>query len=129
MEEARNVLRSTTASEVDIILAREPAQDDVNGNGNVLFNNNNNLANPVERRKRRKLPNIERPRSAPIHHHQVRTQNAFFLSGIFYTDLGVITPFRRYTESLRRYQDVDTDFVPRRRVTLKSHLFHTNSTS
>lgn len=59
MEEARAVLR-TGEDEVDIILAR----DQQNENENVP-----SVANPtpVERRKRRKLPMIERPRSAPIH--------------------------------------------------------------
>ena len=52
MEEARNLLRACHG-EVDIILARDP--DKSAGNA------------PVERRKRRKLPMIERPRSAPIY--------------------------------------------------------------
>jgi len=58
MEEARNLLRSCQG-EVDIIIARDP--DKEGGTG----------AAPVERRKRRKLPMIERPRSAPIYAGQV----------------------------------------------------------
>ena len=81
MEEAKTALRAAALTEVDIILAREPQQQDAmsstsagpalglaaNGDLNAL----NNHHTPVERRKRRKLPMIERPRSAPIH-HQVR---------------------------------------------------------
>ena len=51
MEEARNLLRSCEG-EVDIIIARDP---DKEGTAGVA---------PVERRKRRKLPTIERPGSA-----------------------------------------------------------------
>ena len=54
MEEARNLLRSCEG-EVDIIIARDP---DKEGTAGVA---------PVERRKRRKLPTIERPRSAPVY--------------------------------------------------------------
>merc|ERR1719350_2494563 len=56
MEEARNLLRSCQG-EVDIIIARDPEKEVA--------------AAPVERRKRRKLPMIERPRSAPIYAGQV----------------------------------------------------------
>ena len=49
MEEARNLLRYCQG-EVDIIIARDPEKDKTPGNA------------PVERRKRRKLPMIERPR-------------------------------------------------------------------
>merc|ERR1719350_91972 len=58
MEEARNLLRSCQG-EVDIIIARDPEKEPVAP------------AAPVERRKRRKLPMIERPRSAPIYAGQV----------------------------------------------------------
>jgi len=58
MEEARNLLRSCQG-EVDIIIARDPDKEGSAG------------AAPVERRKRRKLPMIERPRSAPIYAGQV----------------------------------------------------------
>jgi hypothetical protein len=56
MEEARNLLRNCRG-EVDIILARDPDKDKVTPSN----------APPVERRRRRKLPMIERPRSAPIY--------------------------------------------------------------
>ena len=79
MDEARALLRLSAMNDVDIILAREegvlPAipgiagADILNQSGNCNINNNNNHT-PVERRKRRKLPMIERPRSAPIHHQQ-----------------------------------------------------------
>ena len=59
MEEARNLLRNCRG-EVDIIIARDPDRDKPVG-----------AAAPVERRKRRKLPMIERPRSAPIYAGQV----------------------------------------------------------
>lgn len=73
MDEARGLLRNC-GSEVDIILARDP----IEGVGDSPTYNQSsssqtpNLAmasapTPVERRKRRKLPHIERPRSAPIH--------------------------------------------------------------
>ena len=58
MEEARNLLRYCQG-EVDIIIARDPDKDKTQG-----------IA-PVERRKRRKLPMIERPRSAPIYTSQL----------------------------------------------------------
>lgn len=58
MEEARNLLRSCQG-DVDIIIARDPDKEGNTG------------AAPVERRKRRKLPMIERPRSAPIYAGQV----------------------------------------------------------
>ena len=59
MEEARNLLRNCQG-EVDIIVARDPDRDKPTA-----------AAAPVERRKRRKLPMIERPRSAPIYAGQV----------------------------------------------------------
>ena len=59
MEEARNLLRNCQG-EVDIIVARDPDRDTPTA-----------AAAPVERRKRRKLPMIERPRSAPIYAGQV----------------------------------------------------------
>jgi len=62
MEEARNLLRSCQG-EVDIIIARDPEKDI----GTATSTN----APPVERRRRRKLPTIERPRSAPIYAGQV----------------------------------------------------------
>jgi hypothetical protein len=57
MEEARNLLRNCRG-QVDIILARDPDKDKVSVSS---------IAAPVERRRRRKLPTIERPRSAPIY--------------------------------------------------------------
>ena len=76
MDEARRALM-TCDPEVDIILARDP-QDSSNSNvssSNAATQQQNQQhpeqqlqsTNPVERRKRRKLPLIERPRSAPIH--------------------------------------------------------------
>ena len=74
MDEARALLRLSAMSDVDIILAREegvlPAIPGIAGADILNHNNNNNNHTPVERRKRRKLPMIERPRSAPIHHQQ-----------------------------------------------------------
>jgi len=58
MEEAQSLLRSCQG-EVDIIIARDP---DKEGTAGVA---------PVERRRRRKLPTIERPKSAPIYAGQV----------------------------------------------------------
>jgi hypothetical protein len=57
MEEARNLLRNCKG-QVDIILARDPDKDKISVSS---------VAAPVERRRRRKLPTIERPRSAPIY--------------------------------------------------------------
>jgi len=58
MEEARNLLRSCQG-EVDIIIARDLDKECTAGDV------------PVERRRRRKLPTIERPRSTPIYAGQV----------------------------------------------------------
>ena len=60
MEEARSLLRSCQG-EVDIIIARDPDKEQTQTSGVA----------PVERRKRRKLPMIERPKSAPIYATQV----------------------------------------------------------
>ena len=62
MDEARHLLRSCHG-DVDIILAREGGQDSAGGPAAAA----NAPAAPVERRKRRKLPMIERPKSAPIY--------------------------------------------------------------
>lgn len=74
MDEARALLRISALNDVDIILAREegvlPAIPGIACADILNCNNNNNNHTPVERRKRRKLPMIERPRSAPIHHQQ-----------------------------------------------------------
>ena len=59
MEEARGLLRSCSG-DVDIILARE-AGDQEAGTTHAQ------TAAPVERRRRRRLPTIERPKSAPIY--------------------------------------------------------------
>ena len=59
MEEARGLLRSCSG-DVDIILARE-AGDQKGGAAHAQ------TAAPVERRRRRRLPTIERPKSAPIY--------------------------------------------------------------
>ena len=58
MEEARKLLRNCQA-EVDMIIARDPEKESTPA------------AAPVERRKRRKLPMIERPRSAPVYAGQI----------------------------------------------------------
>ena len=62
MDEARHLLRSCHG-DVDIILAREGGQEPVGGQASAVPT----PAAPVERRKRRKLPMIERPKSAPIY--------------------------------------------------------------
>ena len=92
IEDARYLLKSSCSSlsnDVDIILARDPPQSIIEhsesvqdepaqtypehgkgipamGNSSHGFINNANPT-PVERRRRRRLPCIERPRSAPIH--------------------------------------------------------------
>jgi len=66
MDEARAALRSC-GKEVDIILARDVAGEE--SASEVTPAAPASGLNPVERRKRRKLPSIERPRSAPIHDH------------------------------------------------------------
>ena len=79
MDEAKGLLR-TCGPEVDIILARDPDQAEtvptssssaVGSSSQVQPamgpNASNGPMGPVERRRRRKLPPIERPRSAPIH--------------------------------------------------------------
>ena len=72
VEEARNLLR-TSGPDMDIILAREPEtqqlpqQPEVNETPTKQQPSYNHAPGPVERRRRRKLPSIERPRSAPIH--------------------------------------------------------------
>ena len=92
IEDARYLLKSSCSSisnDVDIILARDPPQKMVESNetladentqsyierdsslnglnsGTQGFSNGVNPT-PVERRRRRRLPCIERPRSAPIH--------------------------------------------------------------
>ena len=60
MEGAKTLLRNSSG-EVDIIIARETeevSQEKTSSQGQTA---------PVERRRRRKLPMIERPRSAPIY--------------------------------------------------------------
>lgn len=70
MDEAKSLLK-TCGPEVDIILARDPDLQQVAEKvqtANVQSESNSTSAmGPVERRRRRKLPPIERPRSAPIH--------------------------------------------------------------
>ena len=61
MDEARHMLR-TCHGDVDIIIAREASPSTGAQTGAQA---------PVERRKRRKLPMIERPKSAPIYAGQV----------------------------------------------------------
>ena len=58
MEEARGLLRSCSG-DVDIILAREGGPQPGPAHAQT--------AAPVERRRRRRLPTIERPKSAPIY--------------------------------------------------------------
>ena len=89
IDEARYLLKASCSSlsnDVDIILARDPPQcmtehKDImeeearhtnNENTHATSNNGQNFSGgtnptPVERRRRRRLPCIERPRSAPIH--------------------------------------------------------------
>ena len=64
MDEAKGLLR-TCGPDVDIILARDP--DQWNCPSSLESSNMSSGMGPVERRRRRKLPPIERPRSAPIH--------------------------------------------------------------
>ena len=67
MDEAKGLLR-TCGPDVDIILARDPDQWNNNNIPTSLESSNTSSGmGPVERRRRRKLPPIERPRSAPIH--------------------------------------------------------------
>ena len=81
MDEAKGLLR-TCGPEVDIILARDPDQAEALPTSNApaavpaalsapapsaSSGVPNGPMGPVERRRRRKLPPIERPRSAPIH--------------------------------------------------------------
>ena len=81
MDEAKLLLK-TCGPEVDIILARDPDQQvtPAASTAGLTSTSNSDLAGnpvnpscsaggmgPVERRRRRKLPPIERPRSAPIH--------------------------------------------------------------
>ena len=58
MEEARTILRNCHG-DIDIIIARDI--------GPLMVTS----AAPVERRRRRRLPQIERPRSAPIYDEQL----------------------------------------------------------
>ena len=64
MDEAKGLLR-TCGPDVDIILARDP--DSFQCPSSLESSNTSSGMGPVERRRRRKLPPIERPRSAPIH--------------------------------------------------------------
>ena len=77
MDEAKGLLR-TCGPEVDIILARDPDQAETvptsstasaaaPAPANSTSSTSGGPMGPVERRRRRKLPPIERPRSAPIH--------------------------------------------------------------
>ena len=77
MDEAKGLLR-TCGPEVDIILARDPDQAEAvptsstasaaaPAPANSTSSTSGGPMGPVERRRRRKLPPIERPRSAPIH--------------------------------------------------------------
>ena len=59
MEEARHIL-GTCGPEIDIIVAREHQVASRQSSGSGASNN-------AERRKRRKLPQIERPASAPVY--------------------------------------------------------------
>lgn len=107
MEEARNLLRNCKG-EVDIIIARDPTsvqQDKLNG-----------TAAPVERRRRRKLPTIERPRSAPIYaSNQVDFNNCSGSIGslggssnhggeFIYPDMGVLRTVIRIGENSERIE-------------------------
>ena len=66
MDEAKGLLR-TCGPDVDIILARDPDQWNQIPTSLESSNTASSGMGPVERRRRRKLPPIERPRSAPIH--------------------------------------------------------------
>ena len=71
MEEARTLLRNCHG-DVDIIIARDPSP--------ACHVSSNVPAAPVERRKRRRLPLIERPRSAPIYDENIDFQRLSCLS-------------------------------------------------
>lgn len=81
MDEAKSLLK-TCGPEVDIILARDPELQQqstaVDSNGQNPNGAPSSIATgmgPVERRRRRKLPPIERPRSAPIHNMNFHNGN------------------------------------------------------
>ena len=90
MEEARNLLRNCKG-EVDIIIARDPTPAPERMGS----------AAPVERRRRRKLPTIERPRSAPIYASgQVDFGNGSGNASDFvYPDMGVLRTVIRIGEN------------------------------
>ena len=71
MDEARNVLSSYGSQIIDIILARDPEIPEKTasmiGSSIPVTVQSGIGPTPVERRRRRKLPLIERPRSAPVH--------------------------------------------------------------
>ena len=67
MEQARNVL-GTCGPEIDIIVARDPHVKPPTSAAPTPSHNTSNIG---ERRKRRKLPTIERPQSAPIYNNVV----------------------------------------------------------
>lgn len=98
MEEARNLLRNCKG-EVDIIIARDPTPSPPDRLGSAA---------PVERRRRRKLPTIERPRSAPIYaSNQVDFTNACSGSGnsdYIYPDMGVLRTVIRIGENSERIE-------------------------
>jgi hypothetical protein len=67
MDEARNVLSSYGSQIIDIILARDPEVPEKSVSSIPVGPSSGIGPTPVERRRRRKLPLIERPRSAPVH--------------------------------------------------------------
>ena len=68
MDEARNVLSSYGSQIIDIILARDPETVEKTVQSGIPVAAQSGVGpTPVERRRRRKLPLIERPRSAPVH--------------------------------------------------------------
>ena len=67
MEQARHIL-GTCGPEIDIIVARDPH---VKPPPSAAPTPSHNTSNIGERRKRRKLPTIERPQSAPIYNNVV----------------------------------------------------------
>ena len=67
MEQARHIL-GTCGPEIDIIVARDPH---VKAPPSAAPTPSHNTSNIGERRKRRKLPTIERPQSAPIYNNVV----------------------------------------------------------
>jgi len=102
MEEARHIL-GTCGPDIDIIIARDPLPKQTPVQGPQQPANNN-----IDRRKRRKLPVIERPQSAPIYSNVV-TERTIMSSGditktviMIGEDSGRFQPDRNYDSIDRR---------------------------